>query len=321
MNANGNGSSNGSTHGAAVNGGERPLILVTGATGAQGGGVVRHLLARGRFRVRAITRHPDSPKAQALAQAGVEVMRGDLADASTLPAALAGVYGVFGVTSFWEHYEAEYGHGKNLVEAVAASEVQHFVFSTLPHIKAITGGLLDVPHFDLKGRLEEMTVALGIPSTFVHVAFYYENFLYFLPPQKQPDGTFAFGFPQGDTRLAAVSVEDVGGIVATIFERRAEFLGRTVGVVGDDRSPGEYAADMTRVLGRDVRYNHVPRETFAALPFRGADDLANMFEYNRTRLPERSRDLAESRELYPGMQDFEGWLARQREAFASVLGG
>jgi uncharacterized protein YbjT (DUF2867 family) len=307
---------------ASIDSGERPRILVTGATGAQGGGVARELLARGRFAVRAITRNPDSDRARQLAAAGVEVLHGDLADPSTLGPALAGCYGVFGVTSFWEHFEGEYEHGKNLVEAVAAAGTQHFVFSTLPHIKAITGGLLDVPHFDIKGRLEEMTVALGIPATFVHVAFYYENFIHFLPPRRQEDGSFAFGFPQGDTRLAAVSVEDVGGIVATLFERREEFLGRTVGVVGDDRPPAEYAADMSRLLGRDVRYAHVPREVFAALPFRGADDLANMFEYNRTRLPNRVRDLAESRELNPGgMQTFEDWLARQRDAFEPVFAG
>jgi uncharacterized protein YbjT (DUF2867 family) len=299
----------------------RPHILVTGATGAQGGSVVRHLLARGRFAVRAITRNPESPKARSLADAGVEVVRGDLADPSSLPAALAGCHGVFGVTSFWEHFEGEYEHGKNLVEAVAAAGVEHFVFSTLPHVKAITGGLLDVPHFDIKGRLEEMTVAKGIPATFVHVAFYYENFLYFLPPQKQGDGSFAFGFPQGDTRLAAVSVDDVGGVVAEIFERREELLGRTVGVVGDDRPAADYAADMTRLLGRDIRYAHVPRETFAALPFRGAEDLANMFEFYRTRVPNRSRDLAESRQLHPGMASFESWLHGSREAFAPILGG
>jgi uncharacterized protein YbjT (DUF2867 family) len=306
-------------NGASNDGGGRPRILVTGATGAQGGGVARELLARGRFAVRTITRNADSERARQLAAAGVEVLRGDLADPATLGPALADCYGVFGVTNFWEHFEGEYEHGKNLVEAVATAGIQHFVFSTLPHVKAITGGLLDVPHFDIKGRLEEMTVALGIPATFVHVAFYYENFIHFLPPRRQGDGSFAFGFPQGDTRLAAVSVEDVGGVVATIFERRAEFLGRTVGVVGDDRPPAAYAADMSRLLGRDVRYAHVPREVFAALPFPGAEDLANMFEYNRTRLPNRSRDLAESKELYPGMQSFEGWLARQRDAFAPVF--
>ena len=296
-----------------------PRILVTGATGAQGGSVVRHLLAQGRFAVRALTRNPDADKARALAAQGVEVVRGDLADASSLPAALAGCDGVFGVTSFWEHFEGEYEHGRNLVEAVAAAGTRHFVFSTLPHVKAITGGLLDVPHFDLKGRLEEMTVKLGIPATFVHVAFYYENFLGFLPPVRQADGTYQFGFPQGDTRLAAVSVEDVGGVVAQIFARRDEFLGRTVGIVGDDRSPAEYAGDMSRVLGEQIRYAHVPRETFAALPFRGAEDLANMFEFNRTRLPNRARDLAESRQLYPAMQSFEQWLEAHRTAFTSVL--
>ena len=299
---------------------ERNLILVTGATGAQGGGVVRHLLERGRFAIRALTRNAASEKARKLAEQGVEVVEGDLSDRASVDAALEGSYGVFGVTSFWEHFEEEYEHGKNLVDAVAESGVRHFVFSTLPHVAAITGGELSVPHFDLKARLEQRTVALGIPATFVHVAFYYENFLGFLPPRRREDGTYAFGFPQGDTPLAGVSAEDVGGIVAVIFERPEEFLGRTVGIVGDDLPGAGYAEEMTRVLGRDIRYEHVPRETFAALGFRGADDLADMFDYNRRYLLERTADRLESRSLYPGMQDFPTWLSRNRDAFTSVLG-
>lgn len=299
---------------------DRPRILVTGATGAQGGGVVRHLLARGTFAVRALTRNPDSPKARALAAQGVEVVAGDLGDAASLPPALAGCHGVFGVTSFWEHFDGEYEHGKNLVDAVAAAGVEHFVFSTLPHVKAITGGLLDVPHFDIKGRLEEMTVALGIPATFVHVAFYYENFLYFLPPKKQEDGSYAFGFPQGDAALSAVSAEDVGGVVAVIFERRDDFLGRTVGIVGTHQPAADYAAAMSRALGVTVRYDHIPRETFAAFGFPGADDLANMFEFYRTRPPYDTRNLDETRSLFAGVQGFDTWLERRREAFAPVLG-
>lgn len=298
-----------------------PRILVTGATGAQGGGVVRHLLERGRFAVRALTRNPDSARARQLAAAGVEVVAGDLADPASLPPALAGCHGVFGLTSFWEHFEGELEHGENLVDAVAAAGVRHFVFSTLPSVEAITGGELSVPHFDLKARLERKTVALGIPATFVHVAFYYDNFIAFFPPRRQEDGSYLVSFPQGDTPLAAVAAEDVGGIVAAVFERPEEFVGRVVGVVGDDLPMTTYAAAMSRELGHEVRYAHMPREEFAHLGFPGAEELADMFDYYRRYVPERSADLAASRAIHPGIQGFDAWLARHRNDFAPVFAG
>lgn len=294
-------------------------ILVTGATGAQGGSVARHLSADGSFQVRALTRNPNSEAAQALAAAGVEVVAGDFDDRASLDAALTGCHGCFGVTSFWEHFDKEYEQGKNLVDAVAAAGVQHFVFSSLAHASKIGGGALPVPHFDMKARLEEYTRQLGIPATFVHVAFYYENFLAFSPPQKQEDGTYAFGFPQGDTPLAAVSVEDLGGVVLEIFRNRADFLGKLVGVVGDDRPAAEYAEIMTRVLRKPIVYNYIPRDVFASFDFPGADDLANMFEFNRLHVPERKADLAESTKLYPEIQSFESWLAANRDKFDEIL--
>ena len=299
---------------------KKRTILVTGATGAQGGGVARHLLARGKFAVRALTRHPDSEKAVALRKAGSEVVQGDLNVPETLDAALKGCYGVYGVTNFWEHFEKEYDQGKNLVDAVAKAGITHFVFSTLPYCKKISNGKLDVPHFDLKAQLEEYARSLKLNATFVHCAFYFENFLFFLPPKRQDDGTFAIGFPQGDTPLAGVAVEDVGSIVATVLERPDEYLGRVVGIVGDDLTGSQYAEQMTRLLGVKVVYQHLPRETFAAFGFPGAEDLANMFEFNRLYIPSRREDLKACRALNPKMQTFESWLRSHGQAFDKVFG-
>jgi uncharacterized protein YbjT (DUF2867 family) len=296
-------------------------ILVTGATGAQGGSVARHLLEGGKFAVRALTRNPNSEKAAALRQAGAEVVQGDLDDTASLRAALEGCYGVFGVTNFWEHFEKEYEHGRNLVDAVADAGVEHFIYSSLPNYHTLSGGELEAPHCDLKARIEDYTRERGLPATFVRVAFYYENFLTFFPPQKQEDGTFAFGFPQGDTPLATYAVEDTGGVVAAIFDRPEEYRGRVVGVVGDDLPPGEYAQTMTRVLGRTVIYNYIPREVFASFGFPGAEDLANMFDVQRRFVLSRAEDLAESRGLYPQMQTFEAWLNANKAKFAPLLAG
>lgn len=294
-------------------------ILVTGATGAQGGGVVRHLLKGGKFKPRCLTRNPDSEKAGLLTQAGAEIVAGNLDDPQSLKAALKGCYGVFGVTNFWEHFEKEYGHGKNLIDAVKDSEVEHFVFSTLPYAHKLSDWKLEVPHFDLKAKLEEYARGLKLPTTYAHVAFYYENLLYFFPPKLQEDGSYMFGFPQGETPLAGVAVEDVGGVVATIFERPDEFRDKTVGIVGDDLPCSQYAEIMSRVLDKKITYRYIPREVFAKFGFPGAEDLANMFEYNQLFIPNRQAELAQSLALYPGMQRFEPWVNAHRDRFVAIL--
>jgi uncharacterized protein YbjT (DUF2867 family) len=297
----------------------RPTVLVTGATGAQGGSVARHLLRRGRFAVRALTRDPGAAAAGKLRQLGAEVVRGDLSDVASLRDAMAGCYGVFGVTNFWEHFDGEYQHGLNLVDAVSDSGVGHFVFSTLPGISDLTGGALNAPHFDLKARMEAYARDLAVPATFVHVAYYFDNFLSFFVPRRQEDGSYRFGFPQGDTRLAGVAAEDVGGVAAAIFEGGAEFIGRSLYVVGDELPPADYAAVMARVTGRPITYAHIPREVFASFGFPGAADLADMFEFYRTRVPDRQGDLVRSRELYPEIQSFERWAARHRARLEAAL--
>jgi len=295
------------------------MILVTGATGAQGGGVARHLLNSGKFTVRCLTRNPSSEKSIALQKAGAEVVKGDLGELESLKTAMKGCHGVYGVTDFWEHFDKEYEQGKNLVDAVAASNIKHFVFSALPNAKKISDGKIEVPHFDIKAKLEEYSRSLGLHVTFVHPAFYFENFLSYFPPRKQEDGTFAFGFPQGDTLLAGIAIEDLGGVVTAIFDKPDDFKDKTVGVVGDDLPPKKYAEIMTRVLKKTVVYNYVPREVFAKFDFPGADDLANMFEFNRLYIPNRKVDLEESRKLYPKMQTFESWLTTNKEKFKDIL--
>ena len=294
-------------------------ILVVGATGAQGGSVARALLNRGVFNVRALTRKTDSPAANALREAGAEIVKGDLDDPASLAAALEGVYGVFGVTNFWEHFEHEEVHGRNLVEAVAAAKVKHFVFSTLPPIAKATNGALKSPHFDIKAEHEELARKLGIPSTFIHVPFYFENFLYFFPPKPAGDGTYQFGFPQGDTPLAAMSAADVGLVVAPLFEQPETWIGQTLKLAGDEIPAAAYAEAMSRATGADVRYAYIPRETFAAFGFPGAADLADMFEYYRLHIPSRVKDIETCREIAPEVQNFETWISKNAEKMKAAL--
>lgn len=298
----------------------RKTILVIGATGAQGGSVARNLIARGQFNVRAMTRNSNSAAAQELRELGAELVEGNLDDVDSLRAAMTGVYGVYGVTNFWEHFDKEAEQGRNLVNAVAQSNVEHFIFSTLPHVARATNGALKSPHFDLKAEHEDFARSLNIPATFVHVPFYYENFLYFFPPRPAGDGTYAFGFPQGDTPLAAISVQDVGKLVAPMFEQPERYIGKVVKLAGDEIPATEYAAAMSRATGKTINYAYVPRETFAALGFPGAEDLADMFEYYRLHIPSRKDDVAACRAVAPDLQSFDTWISKNSATLSAQLG-
>jgi len=291
-------------------------ILVVGATGMQGGGVARHLLERGAIRIRCMTRRPDSKPAKLLGQRGADVVQADLDDPASLRRAMHGCHGVFGVTNFWEAYFREYDQGLDLIDAAAEAGVRHLVLSTLPSSRKISGGAIDLPHFETKARMEEHAQLRNVPFTFVHVAFYFENFLNYFPPQRQPDGSYSFGFPLGDACLGAVGVEDVGGVVARIFESRAEFVNKIVEIIGDEMPAQEYAQIMSRALKRKITYSHVPRETYAAMGFPGARELADMFEFLRVYTPSRCGHITRCRQLFPEMQRFEPWIARNVERFA-----
>ena len=294
-------------------------ILVVGATGAQGGSVARQLLRAGSYTVRCLTRRPRSTAAEEIASLGGELVEGDLNDPLSLRAALRGCDGAFGVTNYWEHYEREFDQGRNFVDALMACGIQHAVISTLPHAKQLTGGRLSVPHLDTKGRIEEYARGVNLPATYVHVAFYYENFLAHFPPRQQRDGTYVFGFPQGNTSLAAVAAEDIGGVVAAIFAESFWYRDKVIGIVGDDMRCDDYADVMHRVLRRQFAYHYVAHDEFAALGFPGARDLADMFEFNRQYVPNRRIDLAKSRELYPEIRTFERWLRTHTPAFERAM--
>lgn len=297
----------------------QPLILVTGATGAQGGSVAHHLLQSGAFRLRALTRHPESAKAQALKDAGAEVIAGDLSDKDSLLKALQGCDGVFGVTNFWEHFGGEYDHGINLIDAVVDSGAKQFVLSTLPSVSDITNGALPVPHFDIKARLEAYARSKKPDTTFVHLAFYYQNFFGFIPLQKEADGSYWFGFPLGDSPMASVSVKDLGGILLPVFRNPEPWAGQTIATAGEFITGDAYAAILSKVSGKKVVYRYIPREQYAALGFPGAEEVANMFEYYRLYKPYGEEAVRRSRELYPALKSFEQQLLEDKPLLDAVL--
>jgi uncharacterized protein YbjT (DUF2867 family) len=292
-------------------------ILVSGATGLQGGAVARHLLKRGKSEVCCLTRRPDSEAAKTFKQLGADVVKADFDDPSSVKLALRGCTAVFGVTNFWEAFQREYEQGINLIDAASDAEVAHLVLSTLPSAAKISNGAIAVSHFETKARMEEHARLRGVRFTFVHVAFYFENFINYFSPRKQADGTYGFGFPMAEAPLAALAVDDTGGVVTAIFENPGEFLGATIEIVGDQMSARQFAETMSRVLRRKVTYNHIPRDEYATLGFPGARDLADMFEFLRVYVPSRRAEIAQCRRLYPSMQTFEAWLQANVEGFAA----
>jgi uncharacterized protein YbjT (DUF2867 family) len=294
-------------------------ILVVGATGMQGGGVARHLLRRGTIKVRCMTRRPDSEAARLLQQQGADLVQADLNDPASLENAVNGCYGVFGLTNFWEAYFREYDQGVNLIDAAAGAGVEHLVLSTLPSAKSISKGEIDLPHFETKARMEEHAQLRKVPFTFVHVAFYYENFLNYFPPLREPDGSYSFGFPLGDAQLGAVAGEDIGGVVTAIFEGRNHFVHKTVEIIGDEMPAQQYAEIMSRVLRRKVTYRPVSREAYASLGFAGARELADMFEFLRVYTPSRRAHISLCRQLFPVMEPFDPWLSTHAQTFTRFL--
>jgi uncharacterized protein YbjT (DUF2867 family) len=290
------------------------MILVVGATGAQGGSVARRLLADGKP-VRLLSRHTSSPAARALASRGAEVAEGDLADTGSLVRALRGCQGVFGMTSFCEHFGTELTHGKNLVDAALEARVEHLVLSTLPSSISLSSGALSVAHYESKAEIERYARAVRAPASFVHASFYFENFLStFL--KRAPDGNgLAFGFPQGNQPLASFGVEDFGAVVALVFEQRSRFMGEVVPVVAEYLRAEEYAAIITRVTGRDVRYSHVPESAYAALPIPNAALIAASFELTRRYAPFEMKHRAATRALHPAILGFESWVQERLARF------
>jgi uncharacterized protein YbjT (DUF2867 family) len=308
---------------------DKKIIAVVGATGAQGGGLVRAIVSDqgGGFAARALTRKITSDKAKELAGLGAEVVAADLDDVESLKRAYAGAYGAFCLTNFWEHFspEKEFTQAKNMAQAAKHANVQHVIWSTLEDTRQWVPlsdtrmptlmGKYKVAHFDAKGEANRLFTELGVPTTFLLTSFYWENMIYFgLGPKKGPDGKLAITYPMGDKKLPGIAVEDIGKCALSIFKKGREFIGKTVGIAGEHLTGAQMAAALTKALGQEVRYQDVSPEVYRSFGFPGAEDLGNMFQFKRD-FPEifcGARNPAVARALNPSLQTFETWLARNK---------
>ena len=307
----------------------KKIIAVVGATGAQGGGVVEGVLRdpSGEFAARAITRDIGSDKARALAAAGAEVVAADLDDPRSLEEAFAGAYGAFCVTFFWDHFSAEKerSHGEAMARAAKAAGVQHAIWSTFEDPRKWVPlsdtrmptlmGRHKVPHFEGKAEANAEFTRLGVPTTFFYTSFYWGNLIHFgMGPKRGPDGKLAFTLPMGDKKLPGIAAEDIGRCALGIFKAGHSYLGRTVGVAGEHLTGEQMAAALGQALGEPVRYNDVTPDAYRSFGFPGAEDLGNMFQFKRDFEKDYcgARSVEGSRRLYPALQAFSQWLARNK---------
>lgn len=308
---------------------EKKVIAVVGATGAQGGGLVRAIQSdkSGAFTARALTRDVHSEKAKALAQMGAEVVAADVDDPASLKRAFTGTHGAFCVTFFWAHFspEKEYAEAQAMAKAAKDTGLKHVIWSTLEDTRKWVPlddtrmptlmGKYKVPHFDAKGAADQEFTRLGVPVTFLLTSFYWDNFIYFgMGPKKGPDGKLAITLPMGERKLPGIAAEDIGRCAYGIFKKGPEYIGKTVGIAGEHLTGAQMAAGLSRALGQEVGYNAVPPEAFRKFGFPGADDLGNMFQFNHDFSDYFCgvRSLQVSRSLNPSLQTFDMWLAENK---------
>jgi uncharacterized protein YbjT (DUF2867 family) len=306
---------------------DKKIIAVAGATGAQGGGLVRAIQqdAAGPFRARALTRDPSSAKAQELAKLGAEVVAANVDDEESVKKAFDGATAAYCVTFYWDHMspEREKAQARALANAAKAAGLEHVIWSTLedsrksiPLSDNRMPTLMEkykVPHFDAKAEADAYFA--GLPVTYLLTSFYWENFIYFgMGPQKMPDGGLAIALPLGQKKLPSIAVADIGKCAFGILKGSGEFRGKTVGIAGEHLSGAEMAAGFSKALGREVRYQELEPEVYRGFGFPGADDLGNMFQFNRDfdEMFRGHRDIAFSRSINPELQTFEGWLAQNK---------
>lgn len=245
-------------------------VLVTGATGRQGGAVARHLLDRG-FSVLALTRDPSKMPARELAMRGAELVRGDLNDPASLSRTLSGLYGVFSVQNFWESgAQSEIRQGIDLADIALECGVKHFVYSSVGGADRQSG----LPHFESKWEIENHIREIGLPYTILRPVFFMENFENYVRDQ-----ILSGKLPQPldpECALQMICVEDIGGFAAMAFEHPGKWLGKEIELAGDEKTMPQVAQIFTRLLGYTVQYLQVPWEQFRQV---AGEETTKMYQW------------------------------------------
>lgn len=313
---------------------QKKTIAVVGATGAQGGGLIRAILndPDQEFSARALTRDIHSDKAKELESLGAELVAADLNDIESIKKAFQGSYGAFCVTFFWDHFspEKENEQAQIMAEAAKYAGIKHVIWSTLDDTRKwipldddrmpTLQGTYKVPHFDAKGESNRYFTELGLPVTLFNTVFYWDNYIYFgLGPKKGADEKLAITMPMGDKKLPGIAAADIGKCALGVFKAGKEYIGKTIGIAGEHLTIKQTADAFSKVLGQKVEYNEVPPEVYRSFDFPGADDMGNMFQFKRDFEEEycASRDIELSRALNPALLTFDEWLKEHKELIST----
>ncbi|APR86997.1 hypothetical protein A7982_12346 [Minicystis rosea] len=281
------------------------IIVVLGATGQQGGAAAKHLVRDG-WRVRALVRDAEGPKARALAASGIELVSGDLNDRASLDAALRGAYGVFSVQpsagqlQYGVTPEDEIRQGKSIADAAKAARVEHFVYTSVDGVELATG----VPHLESKWHIEEHIRGIGIRATILRPAAFMENFT--TPGLGIAEGKVVF-FCAPTYPIPLIAADDIGAFAAIAFGAPSAHAGKAIDLVGDLLTGDEVAAAISRTVNRAVPYEPFPRELVQQNP--GLESVFAFLDRYRTKA-----DITALRALHPGLLTFDAWLTKHGKA-------
>jgi uncharacterized protein YbjT (DUF2867 family) len=272
------------------------IILVTGATGKQGGAVLRHLLEDG-WSVRALTRSPDKNESEILRNLGAEIVQGDLDNPDSLTPALAGVYGVFSVQQFWgKGVDVEVAEGMALADAAKKAGVAHFIYSSIGGAERKTG----IPFFESKFRIETYIKKLNLKWSIVRPAYFMENFL--IPDMISHLYNGDFPFPlETEMSMQLLAVDDIGEMVKVMFNNPEKYLGKAIEIAGDELTGAQMAETLSKATGKTVTYREIPVESL----HEKSADYEMMFDWMNRR--GFAADIESLKEKIPTLKTLETW--------------
>jgi len=289
-------------------------VLVTGATGRQGGAVIRHMLPKG-WKLKALTRNPDGREAQALARQGVEVVQGDLEDADSIARAALGVYGIYSVQDFWAvGAKREVQQGKNVADAAKKADIKHFVYSSVGGAERKT----KIPHWESKWEVENYIRELGLPATVIRPVSFMETYYIDQVEIGILKGKLADPIRRNKP-YQTIATDDIGAFVALAFERPSEFIGKALEIAGSELTNVEAAQVFSRVLGKPVKFQRIPLPLVRLLLGKEFHEMFRWFNNTGYRA-----DIPALRRAYPEVHlhtleewlRMEGWHKRARRVRA-----
>ncbi|MBK9333916.1 MAG: NmrA/HSCARG family protein [Ignavibacteria bacterium] len=273
-------------------------ILVTGATGLQGGAAVKYLIKNG-WETSALVRDPEKDSAKKLAESGVTLIKGDMNDKDSLKKAMEGIYGVFSVQNFWEHgYEGELSQGKNLIDAARDAGVKHFVYSSVDGAERNTG----LPHFDVKYVIEKYLAESGINYTILRPVFFMDNFNSWFVPAEQ-DGKFVISMSmKKDIKLQMIATDDIGRITEIVFNDPEKYSGKAIALAGDELTIPDAVKIYSEVKGGEYVYNELDVEIVKSQNKEVGDMFQWFMDHGYT------ADISDLKSRFGGFTDFKTWL-------------